>query len=320
MGLRSIRRNWRKRRQQRLDRPLPAASPQELAEIARLRAGFEAFAPQATAGHAASEAEWRLNLDELRRDVLDKDPRDFTRFPVVLKTMFVDDADYLPAELRHLKRRADWSTRWQPALCESGAGHPLPYGGHPETSGNLLHHCYHVARFTEATGQDPARCGFVLEFGGGYGSLCRVFHRIGFQGRYVIFDFPHFAALQRYFLRSAGMTVHEDARSFRDATAGVYCASTLEELDDLMPADARNALFVATWSLSESPAPLRAAIAARVRRMRAFLIGFQDRFNEMDNQAWFTREWMAALPAIDWQKLPIRHLPGNAYLFGVARA
>lgn len=51
----------------------------------------------------------------------------------------------------------------------------------------------------------------VLEFGGGYGSLCRGFHRCGFKGKYMIFYFPHFSTLQRFFLGSAGIMVHEDA-------------------------------------------------------------------------------------------------------------
>ena len=316
MGLGKLKRAWRRRQQRLLDRPLAPATAAEQREIARLRAEFTAFPPQDVASCPPSEAEWRRNLDELRRDVLEQDPREFTRFPVVLKTMFVDDAPYLAAELRYLKEHRDYASRWAPALQESGAGHPLPHGGHPGTSGNLLHHCYHLARFMDATPIDLAPLPLVLEFGGGYGSLCRVFHRCGFGGRYVIFDFPHFSALQRYFLRSAGITVHDDPAAFRAASAGVLCVSSLEALDAALPEQRSDGLFVATWSLSEAPAALRQAFLPRVQPMRAFMIGFQDRFNEMDNQAWFGREWPAALSHVRWQRLPIAHLPGNSYLFG----
>ncbi|HUR42278.1 MAG TPA: hypothetical protein VM240_14020 [Verrucomicrobiae bacterium] len=318
MGLGKLKRAWRRRQQQRLDRPLPSATPAELEQIALLRKQVAAFPLQVAPGQPPSEAEWRGNLDALRRDVLEQDPREFTRFPVVLKTMFVDDAPYLSQEIRFLRDHRDYSRRWAVALQECGAGHPLPYGGYPATSGNLLHHCYHLARFGDATGVDVAQLPFVLEFGGGYGSLCRVFHRCGFRGRYVIFDFSHFSALQRYFLRSVGIVVHEDAAAFRAATTGVICVSTLEALDDVLPLDTREAMFTATWSLSEAPAALREAFLPRVRAMRAFLIGFQDRFNEMDNQAWFGSEWPAALPHVKWQSLPIAHLRGNNYLFGVS--
>lgn len=317
MAFGKLKRAWRRRQQQRLDRPLAPPTAAELAEIERLRAEFAALPPQGGAG-PASESEWRLNLDELRRDVLERDPRAFTRFPVVLKTMFVDDAAYLPAELAYLRRHPDYKTHWETPLRECGTGHPLPYAAHPGTSGNLLHHCYHLARFGDATGIDPARRGFVVEFGGGYGSLCRVFHRRGFTGRYVIFDFPHFGALQRYFLRSAGIPVFEDVASFRAADHGVFCVSTLEALDAVLPADRGDALFVATWSLSETPESLRTAIAARLGTIGAYLIAFQDRFNEMDNQAWLAGPWMRATGAdVRWQILPIGHIRGNSYLFGV---
>lgn len=317
MGLRKLRRAWRKRQQQRLDRPLPPATPAELAGIAQLRAEFEAFPPQAVPGQAPSESEWRQNLDALRRDVLERDPRAFTRFPVVLKTMFVDDADYLSTELRYLRRHRDWDRRWAPALRESGAGHPLPYGGYPATSGNLLHHCYHLARLHDTLGVDPADFRYVLEFGGGYGGLCRAFHAIGFRGRYVVFDLPHFSALQRYFLRSAGIAVHESAAAFAAAAGGAHCVSSLEALDAVLPAERRDALFVATWSLSETPESLRNALAARVQGMGSYLVAFQDRFNEMDNQSWFAGPWVAGTGAdVRWQRLPIAHIPGNSYLFG----
>lgn len=318
MGLGKLKRAWRRRQQRLLDRPLAPPTAAEEEEIARLRAEFAAFPPEDIASRAPSEAEWRQNLEDLRRDVLARDPREFTRFPVVLKTMFVDDAPYLPAEIAYLRKHRDYATHWQRVLQECGAGHPLPYGGHPGTSGNLLHNCYHVARFGDATGVAPAQLRFVVEFGGGYGSLCRVFHRRGFAGRYVIFDFPQFGALQRYFLRSAGVTVHEDPAAFRAAERGVLCVTTPEQLTAVLPADARDSLFVATWSLSETPESLRNAIAARVAAFGAYLVAFQDRFNEMDNQAWFAGPWVRATGAgVRWQRLPLPHIPGNSYLFGV---
>src|SRR3712207_7978939 len=43
------------------------------------------------------------------------------------------------------------------------------YPAWPESSGNLLHHAYHVCRFEEATGLRAEQLELVVEFGGGYG-------------------------------------------------------------------------------------------------------------------------------------------------------
>jgi hypothetical protein len=48
-------------------------------------------------------------------------------------------------------------------------------------------------------GLDVRGFDFVIEFGGGYGSLCRLFFNQQFKGQYVLFDLPPFSALQHFF-------------------------------------------------------------------------------------------------------------------------
>ncbi|HEU4722494.1 MAG TPA: hypothetical protein VFS59_14135, partial [Gemmatimonadaceae bacterium] len=127
----------------------------------------------------------------------------------------------------------------------------------------------------------------VIEFGGGFGSLCRLVHQLGFRGRYVIFDLPPFTLLQRYFLRSAGILCDGDDR--------IVLTSDLAELErhvDALPAAAWS-MFVACWSLSETPLALRARIRPLVERIGRYAVAYQERYGEVDNVAYFANDWLS---------------------------
>ena len=150
--------------------------------------------------------------------------------------------------------------------------------------------------------------------------MCRLCHNLGFTGKYVIFDLPHFSALQQYFLRSIGIAVHS-VDAFRMADSGVCCISDLTQLESILP-DKKildHSLFVATWSLSEAPFSLRNEILRVADRFTAFLIAYQDRFHEVDNVEYFGKWTEKTNKKVDWHSWPIDHLPGNHYLVGNLR-
>src|SRR5689334_1848175 len=148
-----------------VDKPLPPASPHELALLEELREAFSLTAPLNTADVPASQAIWLNNLNRLRELVIEDDPREFLRWDVVQDSMFVTTAPYVTKELVALKRNPLWNSRWRKALQESPAGHPVPYPFFPKTSGNLIHHAYHLAQFEEKTGLAVNDMDSVLEFG-----------------------------------------------------------------------------------------------------------------------------------------------------------
>jgi len=65
----------------------------------------------------------------------------------------------------------------------------------------LIHHTYHIAQFEDKVGERISNFDFIFKFGGGYGSMCKLLHNPGFKGRYVLYDFPVFSALQEFFLK-----------------------------------------------------------------------------------------------------------------------
>jgi hypothetical protein len=195
-------------------------------------------------------------------------------------------------------------------------GHPLPYPFYPSSSGNLLHHAYHIAKFEENIRINVNEIKLVFEFGGGYGSMCRLFHNLGFRGKYVIFDLPHFSALQMFYLKSIGLMVHPSHTL--TVSAGVSCISDLGQLRDLLShcIDKDNSMFVATWSISETPIYLRQSILQLVADFSAFLIGYQHQFGEVDNLDFFENWRDSFATQFNWYSWQIQHIPANSYLFG----
>jgi hypothetical protein len=300
----------------RHDRPMPAATPRDEALVAELRRRIRALEGSPVGDEQPSERIWRRFVEQFHDAMGREDPRGFLRWPTIAKAMFVSNQPYLSIELLSLRARRDWRRRWRPALRESPVGHPVPFWALPWSSGNLIHHAYHLTQFEARTGRPADRFPAVFEFGGGYGSMCRLFHQLGFSGRYVIHDLPPFSALQAFYLGSLGLPL-VDANRLAGADRGVACVSDPEALERALRwAGTSRALFVATWSLSETPMRVRDTIMPVVADCAGVLIAYWRTFGEMNNHEYFSR-WAAGHPEFAWSQRPIVSLPEHFYLFGV---
>jgi len=304
-----------------MQKPLQPPSTLEKEDIAELQETFQTMIVFETDGYTSSEAMWRSNMNRLRELVVNHDVRKFLRWDVVTKTMFINAASYVSKELAYLKIRPDWHIRWRKAIKESPAGLPKPYPFYPLSSGNLIHHGYHLANFEEKTESQVQNLQYIFEFGGGYGSMCRLFYNLGFHGKYVLFDLPAFSALQKYYLRTLGLPVQTDA-TFIEMKDGIRCISDIDYLREISgklqkQTEVDNSLFIATWSLSESPTSIRDSILPMTADFTSFLLAYQDNFGEVNNLDFFNG-WEKSNTDINWHHWPIEHLPGNHYLMGKA--
>jgi len=299
-----------------LSRSLPPASDDERAFIEELLTTFRTLPVFDNADSTPSEASWGRNMNRLRTLILERDPREFLQWDVVTNTMFVFFARHVRPELRYLQGLPDWETRWRPAIEESWVGRPTRYVFYPASSGNLIHHAYHVARFEEKTGLRIENMDSILEFGGGYGSMCRLIHTLGFRGRYIILDLPPFSALQMYYLRTHGLPV-ATIDAFARQSSAVACVSDVDDLSQMLGSsiDVEKAMFIATWSLSETPVRVRDSVLPLVAEFQSFLIAYQDRFGEVDNVAFFD-DWKSSRQNVEWSKWPAAYMPGSNYLVG----
>lgn len=261
---------------------------------------------------------WSDNLERLSFLVKNSDPSEFLNWDVIVKTMFLDTAPYLMNELEFLRSDIEWEQRWQPAIKENSFGKPAPYWRYPSSSGNLIHHAYHLYRFEKETGTKIEDINFIFEFGGGYGGFCRLCHNLGFSGKYIIFDLPQFSALQRFYLESIGLKVFSRFDEISNHSEGILCLSGVDSLATInsFVKNQGQSLFIATWSLSETPVAFRADVLNTVADFGYVLIGYQDYFEGIDNHQFFSN-WVQFQDEMNFNQVPIDHLKNNRYLFGV---
>ncbi len=293
---------WRSRRQQL--RALQSSDQERLvdelrADIARL--------PQR--GHEEAVSPW---WEEVRTQLVDHierdDPRSFLHWEPIRQTMFISpDEEFVATELAELQASGDWQERWSHALLESPAGCPAPYRGFKASSGTLIHHAYHLLILERTIGRRIENLREMVEFGGGYGSFARLVYGLGFDGRYHVYDFPELNALQRYYVNSVAAA--DGGAAFPDTFV-----STSDRLA-LPTVHADDSLFVALWSLSETPLHERELWIGRIAAAGHVLIAYQAEFEDVGNDAWFGA-LQTRVRSHAWSRLAISHLPGHAYLIG----
>src|SRR6266852_1379011 len=179
----------------------------EPALVRSLREDAAALEARAARDTTTAVPIWERLRTEIRNLMRTGDPERFLRWPPVRVSMVRRGRPSAAFELAQLRARPDWRTRWRAAMRESTLGHPRPFHLMPSTSGSVSRAAYHLVRFEEVTGCRISDARFVVEFGGGYGTLCRLVHRLGFQGTYVVFDLPEGAALQRFYLGHQGLAI-----------------------------------------------------------------------------------------------------------------
>lgn len=291
--------------------PLGKPTKRETELIEKLRSELKEYV---VFSKANAEDLWIKNVNELLELIRTKDPRRFLRWNVIRRTMFVDCAPYIKEEYNYL-RKNDWNT-WKQVIRETKVGCPYPFLLYPMTSENSIHHAYHLARFQNQIEEKIADADLVFEFGGGYGCMCRLIHKMGFKGKYVILDLPVVSALQVLFLKMTGLDAELELNA---RSNGISCVSERSQIERLLQnATSKRSIFIATWSISEAPIEKRKSVLNLVKSFDSFLIAYQKSFGEADNIAFFNN-WTKDLSNVQWYKCEISHIPNNYYLFGRKR-
>ena len=216
------------------------------------------------------------------------------------------------AEFLTLKKSSQWN-HWRKIISEDSIGAPQRYLRYPKSSGNLIHHAYSLYLFFLNTSIDINKVNSVFEFGGGYGSFCRLLFASGFRGHYLIYDLPAFSILQKFYLTNI-----RNPLIIQDTIPPSLEPCTVSLLNNF---DATNSnliscdIFVALWSLSECPVELRDNVFRHISPPQFFLIAYQRTFSGIDNEDYFFKLRLA-YSQYDWIRIPIGHLPDSYYLFG----
>jgi hypothetical protein len=96
----------------------------------------------------------------------------------------------------------------------------------------------------------------IIEFGGGFGCMCKMIFDRGFSGTYYIFDFPELSQLQKYYLCKLGENV-KFINNF-----------------DKLPKIQSDSLFISVSALEESPKEIREKMLEYAKDCRDFFFKF----------------------------------------------
>ena len=302
------------RQGERLWEQRPQAAAPHAALQARLRAEVATLVAALQAIPTGSNARdfWQSNEGLVCELIAHGNLDAFLRWPIILQTMFTDRSPWVWREFAFLRSHPLWESRWRPATRESAVGAPYRFMLHPQSSANLLHHAYHLCLLEERSRRPLADLELIVEFGGGYGSMARLCHNLGFRGRYILFDLPVFAALQRYYLGALDLP-YQDLSVTANARLGTLC-----NLETLLKTSvpAQGSLFLATLSLCETPVSLRDQLLPWIGQFEQVLVTYSEQFGEIDNLAYFAR-MQAGLTRLRWTDLPLPHPEQHHMLFGI---
>lgn len=153
---------------------------------------------------------WRHQLWQLAQE---REPDSFVGWPCVYHTMLVNHWS-MEREWEYLLNHGPklWNHYplgfgpiiW-PTVVRPHTGYPIDYFQGTPYSANMINQAYHIALWENATGQRISQLDTIVEFGGGYGAMALLCHRLGFRGKYVIYDLPEFSLLQQWFLEQEGI-------------------------------------------------------------------------------------------------------------------
>lgn len=235
----------------------------------------------------------------LRNHILHEDVTNFTQWPTVQCTMFVGDFYVTRGEMRNLLGSGE---EWIYAVQENWVGNPVPMQEWPHTSGNMAHQAYHLSQmFSDGSGVKNVES--VVEFGGGYGALRYIFDRLGFSGKYTIYDVPEFSLLQEYYCSKNNLPT-----TFHWVENDKYTKPAENEETDLL---------IGLYSLSEVEKKLRIDFIESIHPRR-ILIAHQDAYLDPDLQRDF-RLMCYDMIDYEWTFIENQYLPGHWYITGEKR-
>lgn len=241
---------------------------------------------------------WRWQL--WKHVTIGNDPRRFFDWPEIYHTMlWKHRPDAIEKERQEIIKNGNgWiDTTW--AARDPGFVYPGDYQPNTYTSQSLLHQLYHLMRFEQVTGLHVKNMRKITELGGGFGAMALVCQRLGFEGKYALYDLPEFLLLQEYYLSNVGVN---NVKFYNN-----YGAVSRQH--------GRADLLIACYSLSEMPIGWRNTVMPFLPANNILLL-YSNKFGEYDNVDYF--KYYAKLhDDMNWHHEQIAHLPeGNWYSFG----
>ena len=217
---------------------------------------------------------------EIYRLLKTKKIKNFLRESFIQKMFFVHNRLFILNELKYLY----WDIKWnfyKKLLVEDNVGNPVRYFLYPKSSGNKINHVFHLCTLINQFNIDIKKIKNVFEFGGGYGCMARIFSKINKDIKYTCFDTFHVNLIQFYYLKYNDLNVGFSKKN------NFFLTSELKEIQNYYLNNS-NYIFIANWSISETPINFRKKFEVIIKNSKYILISFQENFENLNNLNYFT--------------------------------
>ena len=204
----------------------------------------------------------------------------FLRESFIQKMFFLHNRFFVYSELKKLKKDKKWSL-YKKLIIEDSIGNPIRYFLYPKSSGNRINHVYHLSVLLDQFNLNLSKIKKVFEFGSGYGCMARIFSKISPSIKYICFDTQYVNLLQYYYLKHCNLDVgFSSANNFE-------LSSNIKKIKKF--SHNSKYLFIANWSLSETPIQFRSNFNSLIKNSEIILISFQEKFENINNLKYFNR-------------------------------
>ena len=252
---------------------------------------------------------WTKFAGQMKESFIAKNPSDFLQWELIKYTITSFNSTMVDQEYAAIKANSVFFLKWNNLLLENGLGSPERFWKYRAYGTNKIHQTYHLLQLFEKFNLDLSQLTSVLEFGGGYGNMCALFQRINPAVKYTIFDLPELLCLQKFYLNALKIPCAIDLQN------KVTLTKDLEMVKAENNAYSANKLFIATWSLSESPFELRDNFIPIINTFEFILIAYQQDFDAMGNVSYF-KTFQEKLNEHTWIEYPVVTMKGSYYLLG----
>ena len=210
----------------------------------------------------------------------EKKIRNFLRESFIQKMFFIHNRLFIYNELKFLQKSKKWFF-YKKILVEDSIGDPIRYFLYPISSGNRINHVFHLSLLIEEFNIDLKKIKKIFEFGGGYGCMARIFSKVNNKIKYTCFDTFYVNLLQFYYLACNNLNV-----GFKKEN-NFFLSSNYKQIKKYHKKNS-NYLFIANWSISETPLQFRKNFEEIIKKSKYILIGFQESFENINNLKYFS--------------------------------
>ena len=207
--------------------------------------------------------------------------KNFLREGFIQKMFFLHNRFFVYQELGALKNSKKWPF-YKKLIQEDSIGNPIRYFLYQNSSGNKINHVYHLSILFNELNINLSRIRKVFEFGGGYGCMARIFSKINQEIKYTCFDTHYVNLLQYYYLK------HNNLDAGFSKKNNYTLISNLKTINNNYETNLKS-LFIANWSLSETPISFRKNFLTIIEKSDVILICFQETFEDIDNLKYFNQ-------------------------------